>query len=231
MEYNVYCDESCHLPNDNSDVMVIGGIWIPKDKRKEICARIKEIKKQNDIPESYELKWVNVSKIKEKVYQDLLNYFFDEHNMHFRGVIAKCKSKLDFENFDGTYDDWYYKIYFLVLTNIFLKENKYNIYVDIKDTISSEKIKKLHEVCANSMYDFPHNIIKKIQPIRSDEVEIMQITDIIIGALSYYHRGLNNNEVKLNLIDLIKRRTNYSLNKNTLLRDTKFNFLIWRPRG
>ena len=32
MEYNIYCDESCHLPHDNVDLMVIGGISCPKEK-------------------------------------------------------------------------------------------------------------------------------------------------------------------------------------------------------
>ena len=27
MEYNIYCDESCHLQNDNSNVMVLGAVW------------------------------------------------------------------------------------------------------------------------------------------------------------------------------------------------------------
>ena len=32
-EYNLYCDESCHLEHDDSDVMVLGALIIPKDKR------------------------------------------------------------------------------------------------------------------------------------------------------------------------------------------------------
>ena len=35
-EYNFYCDESCHLEHDNSNVMVLGAVWCPKDKRHEI---------------------------------------------------------------------------------------------------------------------------------------------------------------------------------------------------
>lgn len=31
-EYNLYCDESCHLEHDDSDVMVLGALIIPKDK-------------------------------------------------------------------------------------------------------------------------------------------------------------------------------------------------------
>lgn len=30
IEYNFYCDESLHLPNEGSKIMVLGGIWCPK---------------------------------------------------------------------------------------------------------------------------------------------------------------------------------------------------------
>lgn len=230
IEYNVYCDESCHLPNDNSDVMVLGGVWIPKSKRKEICKKIRQIKSEHGIPMNYELKWTNISKYKKSVYFDLINYFFDHEDMHFRCIVIQGKSQLDFHQYSGDYDDWYYKMYFQMLSQIFASEHQYNIYIDIKDTISSEKIMKLHDVCANSIYDFPHNIIKKIQPIRSDEVEIMQLTDILIGAMSYHHRDLKSNAVKLEIIDLIKRRSGRRLDKASLLRENKFNIFLWRPR-
>jgi len=36
VEYNVYCDESCHLEHDNSNVMVIGAVYCPKKMVKKI---------------------------------------------------------------------------------------------------------------------------------------------------------------------------------------------------
>ena len=30
--YNVYCDEFCHLENDNQKVMVLGAVWSPRKK-------------------------------------------------------------------------------------------------------------------------------------------------------------------------------------------------------
>ena len=56
MEYNVYCDESCHLENDNTNVMAIGAVYCPKDKIKEVSNRIREIKIANGIPKYRELK-------------------------------------------------------------------------------------------------------------------------------------------------------------------------------
>ena len=36
MEYNIYCDESCHLEHDKSNSMSLGAIYCRKDKLKEI---------------------------------------------------------------------------------------------------------------------------------------------------------------------------------------------------
>ena len=44
MEYNIYCDESCHLPHDNIDLMVIGRISCPKEKTEYINKAIRAIK-------------------------------------------------------------------------------------------------------------------------------------------------------------------------------------------
>ncbi len=41
---NVYCDESCHLANDQIKTMMLGAVTCPQLKAREIAIRIKEIK-------------------------------------------------------------------------------------------------------------------------------------------------------------------------------------------
>jgi len=38
--YNIYCDESCHLENDRQKAMVLGSVWCPLDKGREIAVRL-----------------------------------------------------------------------------------------------------------------------------------------------------------------------------------------------
>jgi len=231
MEFNLYCDESCHLQNDGNDIMVIGGIWIPKAKRRELCEDIRHIKIQNRIPVDYELKWSKVSSAKRGAYIDLLNKFFDNPAFHFRGVIVRGKSRLDFTRYSGDYDDWYYKIYYLMIYQILGSDQIMNVYMDIKDTHSCEKISTLKKYISRKSGTLRNNAIGNFQAIRSEEVEIMQITDIIIGALSYYHRGLYGygSSTKKELIDIIIRNSKSDLMHNSLLRDDKFNILLWSP--
>lgn len=233
-EYNFYCDESCHLEHDDSNVMVLGSVWCPKEKLHEINERIKQIKLRNNVPVNAELKWTKIAPVKKQIYEDLVNYFFDEQNLHFRGLLVPNKNLLKHDEFSQSHDDWYYKMYFSMLKAMLVPSEKYNIFIDIKDTHSSQRAKKLQEVIRKSIYDFSKNIIKQVKPIRSEEVQIMQITDVLIGAFGYKNRdfpkGEKRSQTKLYIIKLIQQRSNYSLERSTLLREDKFNLFVWRAR-
>lgn len=176
---------------------------------------------------NFEIKWTKVSEGNLRLYMDIIDYFFDDDDLCFRGVVIPDKNILDHKRFNQTHDEWYYKMYFLLLKMIFESSNKYNVYIDIKDTTGNAKVTKLHEILCNSAYDYSHNIIQKIQRIHSHESEQLQIADLIIGALSYLFRGLRANQAKLKLIERIKQRTQLTLTKNTLPKEKKFNLLIW----
>lgn len=232
--YNIYCDESCHLENDGINDMVLGAVWCPQAKFKEISERIKEIKAKYQVLPTSELKWTKIGPVKKELYRELMNYFFDCADLHFRCLIVPDKQQLDHVRFNQTHEDWYYKMYFDMLKVIFDPKDRYEVYIDIKDTNSHKKAEKLREVCSNNMYDFSGRIIRRIQPIRSNEVQIMQIVDILIGAVCYENRvfpeGFTKSKTKMELIDLIKERSGYRLKKSTLYKEDKFNIFVWDVR-
>lgn len=234
MLYNVYCDESCHLENDDSNVMVLGAIWCPQRKLQEINDRIREIKKQDGISPTTELKWVKVSPAGVQVYKDLIDYFFDDDNLHFRALIIPDKSRLNHAYFNQTHDEWYYKMYFDMLKIIFSQMDKYEVYIDIKDTHSYRKAQKLREVCCNNMHDFSESILTRLQPIRSEEVQLMQLVDLLIGAIAYENRCFPDGFVKSGgkqaLIDQIKCRFWHSLHHSTSYQEDKMNLFFWDAR-
>lgn len=238
---NIYCDESCHLQNDGEPIMVIGAVYCPIEKKDEIFERLYSFKlKHNLIPRYkkdenenrtyYELKWNKVSKSKLEYYKDVINYFFDNDDLQFRVLVVSNKNEIDYNRFNHTHDTFYYKMYFGMLKAILNPECSHHIYIDIKDTRSKEKVHKLERVLRNDKYDFSKEIIKKVQQVRSHEVEILQLTDLLIGAMSYTHRNLSSSKPKNELIKLIRKRSKYSLNKSTLLRERKFNIFIWKPQ-
>ncbi|MGF2412238.1 DUF3800 domain-containing protein [Ferruginibacter sp.] len=230
IEYNVYCDESCHLMHNDGGAMVLGAVWCPMNKRQEIFERIREIKETHKLSKTFEIKWHKVSKSKEDFYLDLISYFFDDDDLHFRALIVPDKNALDHKAFNQDHDTFYYKMYFDLLKVILSPQCAYNIYIDIKDSKSQEKVIHLQQVLRNDQYDYHNQIIRKVQQVHSHEVELLQITDLLVGAIGYLHRGLSKNEGKMRLIERIRSRSGYSLLKSTLYKEDKMNIFIWKPR-
>ncbi len=227
--FNIYCDESCHLENDHQKVMVLGAVWCPLEKGREIAVRIREIKVEHGLSEKFEIKWSKVSATKVDFYLAVLNYFFDNDDLHFRALIVPDKSKLDHAAFGHTHDDFYYKMYFDLLKVILSPDACYRIYLDIKDTRGAVKVRKLHEVLSNSMYDFSQQIIERVQLARSHEIEQLQLADLLIGAISYVNRNLEGNAGKETLVRRMKERSHYRLTLTTLLKEEKVNLFCWHP--
>jgi len=118
-------------------------------------------------------------------------------------------------------------MYFTMLKAIFRPNASYRIYLDIKDTRSAPKVRKLQDVLCNNVYDFSREIIQKVQTVRSHEVEQIQLADLLIGAVAYANRDLAGSSAKRRLVEIIRERSGYSLTRSTLYREDKLNLFRW----
>ena len=103
------------------------------------------------------------------------------------------------------------------------------IYIDQKDTHNAQRIKRLTTILKKKFYDYDNDKILPIQVIRSHEIQIMQLTDILTGAISY---ELNNKE-KLNdgkkyIINLIEQNINYKISKMSNFHGMKFDLFYFK---
>ena len=231
IEYCIYCDESCHLEHDDIRPMVLGGVWCPKSEKDKIFERLRNLKVKHGLNPTCELKWNAVSPSKQEYYQDVVDYFFDNSNLHLRVLVVPDKTVLRHNDFNQTHDSFYYKMYFDLLKTILDPRCAYDIYVDIKDTQGQKKVDRLQEYLCNSAYDFDKNVVRKIQQVRSHEVELIQLADFLIGAVCYVHRNLKTSATKLEFIEQIKKRSGYSLLKTTLYKEDKMNIFVWKGKG
>lgn len=227
--FSVYCDESCHLEHDGIPTMVIGAVWCPHAAVRELCQSVRAIKIRHGLPTTFESKWTKVSPGMLSFYLDLVDFFFARDELHFRGVLIPDKRVLDHVIRNQTHDDWYYKMFFVLLKEIIDPTCAYRIYFDIKDTRSEQKRAKLEEVLRNHRYDFSGQVVERVQQIRSHESEIMQLADLLIGAVCYQNRALASSEAKLEVITRIRERSRKSLRQTTWPKEPKFNLLRWRP--
>jgi hypothetical protein len=227
--FNLYCDESCHLPNDRQPLMVLGVVCCPTEKTREIAVRLREIKQAHGLPASLEVKWNKVSLGKQAFYRAWVDYFFDDDDLTFRAVVAD-KTGLQHAAYGQDHDTWYYKMMFQLLGRVITPHSSFRIYLDKKDTRSARKVAMLHEVLCNNMYDFNREVVERVQVIESHDVESMQLADLLLGAVGYENRRLSANTGKVALIERIKERSGYTLTRSTLLREAKFNLFHWHGR-
>jgi hypothetical protein len=225
---NVYCDESCHLEHDRCKVMVLGAVWCPRESAPQIADRMREIKVRHGMAEDFEAKWTKVSPARQQMYMDIIDFFFDSRDLHFRGVIVPDKSRLQHEHFGQDHDTFYYKMYFTMLKQVLSPSSTYHIYLDVKDTHGGQKVAKLHDVLCNSMYDFSKSIIGRLQVVRSHEVQQIQIADLLVGVVGYVNRDITGSSAKAALSQRVKERSGYGLKLTTLLKEDKFNLLRWQ---
>ncbi len=228
-EFNVYCDESCHLKNDHQKVFVLGAVWTEKEAAQNAFTEIRQIKNKHGLSATFEAKWTKVSQSKVGFYRELVEYFFKNPDLHFRGVAVPNKDMLDHAAFSQDHDTWYYKMFYVLLSTVINPVGKYNLYFDIKDTKSNKKVKDLKRIL--NIASIEDLSTMKAQQVRSHEVELMQLTDLFSGALAYAHRGLNKNAGKRTLIELIQSNIgSKTILVSTLREEEKFNVFVWNPR-
>ncbi|MBI2251867.1 MAG: DUF3800 domain-containing protein [Armatimonadetes bacterium] len=228
LEYNIYCDESCHLEKDQQRVMVLGAIWCPGKEVKAISQEIRRLKQQYNA--RGELKWIKVSKSRLAFYCSLVDYFFKTPSLNFRCLVVDDKSKLNHGFFNqGDHDTFYYKMYFSLLSKILDPISRYSIYLDIKDTRSQHKITELKNILCNNIHDFTQQMIEKIQQIRSHESELLQLADFFAGAVCYKNKGLIGNKTKGEIVSRIEAKIGKKLIHSTSLYEKKFNIFVFSP--
>jgi|ERR1035437_5378100 hypothetical protein len=216
--FNIYCDESCHIEHDHKRYMLLGCVSVAYNQLKRHTERINAIKSKYNF--YGEIKWTGVSSSMHLFYKDLLDYFFDT-DIRFRAVVVD-KTQIKNDKFNQDFDTFYYKMYYQLLIHRKNTEYSYNVYLDIKDTLSSNKVNKLKEIL-NTKY----GVFRNVQNIHSKESIMMQLADLLMGAISY---ELNNDEKKVlakqQIIEKIKQQSKQNLNTSSNYTEKKLNLFF-----
>lgn len=215
--FNYYCDESCHLPGDKMQYMMLGYVAVPYNQLKRHKERIKAIKEKHHY--YGEIKWSKVSTSQFDFYQDLIDYFFDT-DLSFRAIVIK-KEQIANQNFQQDFDTFYYKMYYQLVYHKMDVLNTYNIYLDIKDSLSATKVSNLRDILQTKL-----GVIRNLQNIHSKESVFMQLTDLLMGAVNYHLRGLTKVKAKASLIHRIQKNSSYSLTESTPKWEDKMNLFF-----
>jgi hypothetical protein len=200
--------------------MFLGSVSSAYNQVKLHTENINDLKKKHNF--YAEIKWSKVSKSKLRFYLDLVDYFFAT-DLQFRTVGVE-KSKINNDSFNQDYDDFYYKMYYYLLNHNLSSFYKYNVYLDIKDTLSAYKVNKLKDIL-NTKF----GVFRNVQNIRSHESIIMQMADFLMGAISYLHNDEHQqNKAKVQIIRKIQQHCNEDLSKTNYSKKMNLFFIELR---
>lgn len=230
MIFDLFCDESrqdllasASSITETNRFCCIGGLSIPTGKMETIKSRIKLLKKQHDV--LGEIKWGTVSNSKLQFYIDLVDLFFEDENLCSRVVVidaTKIKNNI-FNNNDQELG--YYKFYYQLLVHWLLCNNSYRVYTDQKTNREKKRLQDLRRI-VNMQFPTSSPILS-IQAIDSKESVILQMQNVLMGAVAYKYNynGNGKSSAKETVVARIEQHLHHSI-CGTSASEHKFNVFV-----
>jgi len=191
-EVSVYCDESRHEGQSQQRFMVIGGLWLPRNRRRDILQNIHEIQREHRI--TGELKWQKISRFCLPGYLAIIDYLASNENIHFRCIVVD-KTKVDEDKYfrnDRQLGFWVF--YWHCLNQWMGNGNTYFVSIDFKPETLHSGPRRLGAILQKSCVG--RAWLKSLECVESTENLFCQIADILIGAVGYEQNGLATSAVK-----------------------------------
>ncbi|MBM4311104.1 MAG: DUF3800 domain-containing protein [Deltaproteobacteria bacterium] len=225
-QINVYCDESRHT-NKKDPFMVIGGIWCPRDLHAEISRKITLIRKKHALWR--EFGWKTLSPNRKDFYWELLNLFQSEPALSFRALVVD-RTELDHGQYNkGDAELGFYKLYYQMLVHRLKKDFEYFIYLDWQQNKEQGRFVLLRDILRRKLTGKAK--IACLEPVNSRSMQIIQLADLLIGAVGYAWNARNESEIKLGFCaDLAAKNGLPRLNVGTSQCAEKFNVFHFTGR-
>jgi hypothetical protein len=226
----VYVDESSQTKHR---YLVLGAVVV----RMTNAQALNEAIAQARLPElpSNEMKWTKVSKGKLAAYQRVADLFFDRNaEMHFHSLFVDT-TKQNHKKFNqGDSEIGFNKEVYQLSNKVgrVYSDSYFHIYPDYRDTCHSpEELRLILNRGAAKRGDKRDWPIRRMQFRNSKQIQILQLADVLIGAIAYLLNGHDKaedaNPAKVELANhIIKRAGIADITKGTA-RSGKFT--VW-PR-
>ncbi len=228
MDFEVYCDESrqqLFTGRDRAGFVCLGSLWLESNQRQHLKERVQELRHRHSV--GGEFKWHKVSRSREQFYLDLTELFFGEQ-VRFRAIVLPA-DEMDAVRFHASDQElMFYKFYYQLLHHWILDQNRYRIFIDMKTNRSAGRVQTLERVLRNANLT---SEILGVQALPSRELDLMQLTDVLLGAVSYSFNGRGTSQVKNAVVESICGHIGRGEIAPTPRSEEKFNVFRFRPQG
>lgn len=194
--HHIYSDESRHTGHR---YMLMGAAIIRRNDVPMFNDTMAKYRLATKMP--YELKWskVNVQKLKE--YKTFIDYFFalnNENKTHFKCIIIDNEGAANAKYRKIPQDTRLHKQYHSLILHKFGKKYyktakpcKFILHPDQRETKQDfeESTEFLNKSMRNHFNDNTISPFVKIQPVESHLCELVQIIDILLGAIGFEKNG------------------------------------------
>ncbi|MEQ8820770.1 MAG: DUF3800 domain-containing protein [Sumerlaeia bacterium] len=191
----LYCDESAHLPHDEEPNLLLGMLVCPEEATRGALDDLETLWKKHGMAKDFEAKWTKVGKGALPFYRALLDWFLAIDQLRFRTKLLPDKQKAFAKLPEDAKDHLYYRFYFDFLRNSIEPDNRYRAFLDLKDTRGRDKLRELEERLHADAGDMVEKSIE-LQHIRSHEVRLLQVCDLLLGAVGFARKPRRPEESK-----------------------------------
>lgn len=229
---HIYCDESRQTADR---YMVIGGLMLERDNEPRFAEAMALYRQSQNM--HAELKWTKVSNQKFNEYCALIDLFFSINRViHFKAIVVDTQ-EMDHRRYNkGDAELGFYKLMYQFLLHSFGSElrpaDRCVIFLDERTT-SHYKLSTLGAILNNGLrkkYGFSVAPVRNIQPIDSKDSDLVQVADILMGAIGYEMNGAHTRTgaktSKVALAEYIARKAGL-LNLQQPTPRSRREFSIW----
>ena len=195
MLYHIYCDES---RQSRDRFMLLGGIILPATNVEVFNETMRKFRSEQRM--FAELKWTKVTNQKLEQYKKFVDYFFALNNtdkLHFHSIIID-NHQVNYKKFSkGNKELGFYKFYYNLLLHCFGKNycrheenNRFIVHMDYRNSsYSLGTLKVVLNRGMNKKFSVSSNPFVSIEPRDSRKSELIQVNDIILGAIGFQKNG------------------------------------------